>query len=616
MVWGYITTFWGDYGMWLGQVERFAQGQMPYRDFYFAAPPLSIWVVGSVAKIIGTDLPSAFIMMNVVFMTVMISYWLYVVRLLPSRLVPFVVLAGFVLAVAYATIESAPLALGMYKPAVPIGVLCLLFTLTLAISYTTFGGVGRAGLLGGLAALCILAKQDFWLPALAALIGVCWVRLAAGDTRGVGILLSAFALTVSGAAGLVAAGAGVDSLVGVATGYRVAAESLARALPSWRLITIETIAAVLLGIGLLGCLLLTRVRIKRMVPIAIGLLLSLVSLTTIYIHFEDGAGFNVATLRLLRDSVYWHLFPTLLPALVVGMVICSRNGRGPTQLRAALILLGIVCTAARVRRGFEHVEWYYFLLELPVYVLAVEFFFGKEARSAAIVAVLGLAVIGANVHFRFGVGPLSRDGERALTVTPRGSVRWDPWNAQEFKAVQELLEKLDPSGKRSVFQFGGHSGALNYFLRRPTRTSITEGFLYAAGDPDSALSELLNTEPPLFLIYDHLYDDNRVPQLRIDWRKWDKPTQRNRHSEYDAPYFNRLKVNCSPVTLLVSLSPKSVRRRHRWPELALRWRLGDSPGPPDTVQLDTQTWARITVYDCARTGETDRIVAEVNERGR
>jgi hypothetical protein len=431
----------------------------------------------------------------------------------------------------------------------------------------------------------------------------------------VGILLAAFALTVAGAASFVAAAAGMDSLVEVATGYRVASESLARALPSWRLITIETIAGVLLGVGLFGCLLLTRVRIKRIVPTAIGLALSLVFLTTIYIHFEDGAGLNVATLRLLRDSIYWHLFPTMLPALLVVLVIRSRNARGPKlQVQAALILLGIVCTAARVRRGFEHVEWYHFLLELPVYVLAVEFFFGSKARSAAILALLGLAVIGANVQYRFGVGPLSLDGPRALTVTPRGSVHWDPWNAQEFKAVHELLDELDPSGKRSVFQFGGHNGTLNYFLKRPTTTSITEGFLYAVGDPDSALSGLLKTDPPLFLIYDHMYDYNRVPQLRIDWKKWDKPTQRNRHSEYDARYFNRLKVDCLPFTLLVSVSPKNAGRRDRWPDLTMRWRLGGPSAPPDTMQVDTEARARITVYDCARTGESDGIVAELNGR--
>src|SRR5262249_6909738 len=161
----------------------------------------------------------------------------------------------------------------------------------------------------------------------------------------------------------------------------------------------------------------------------------------------------VATLWYLRDLVYRHLLPTLLPALVVVMVIC-RQQREPKRLRSALILLGIVCAAARVRRGFEHVEWYYFLLELPFYVLAVGCFFGSEARIAAILAVLGLAVIGANVHFRFGFGPLSRDGAHPLTRTPRGPVHWDSWNAGEFVAVEELLQRLDPSGTRSVFQFG------------------------------------------------------------------------------------------------------------------------------------------------------------------
>src|SRR5262249_45405257 len=162
---------------------------------------LSIWLVGSTFKLIGADLASTFAIMNVVFVAIMMSYWLYVARLLPGALVPTVVLAGFVLAVAYATIESAPLALGMYKPAGPIGFLCLMLALTAALSYVARGGLWRAGLLGGLAALSILAKQDFWLPALVLLIGVAWVRLHAdGDRRGVGVLLTVFVLIVGGAA--------------------------------------------------------------------------------------------------------------------------------------------------------------------------------------------------------------------------------------------------------------------------------------------------------------------------------------------------------------------------------------------------------------------------------
>jgi hypothetical protein len=612
LVRGHITTFWGDYALWLHEVERFAQGQVPYRDFYFAAPPLSIWLVGSAAKALGTDVSSAFNIMTVVFVTIMISYWLYVVQLLPSRLVPIAVLSGFVLAVAYATIESAPLALGMHKPAMPIGFLCLMVTLVFGISYSLHGGLWRASLVGGAAALCILAKQDFWAPALAAVIGVSWVRtVPPSDRRGVGLLLITFALTVTGGVGLVVTGAGVDSLPGVATGSGMATEILARALPSWRLVTVETIAAVLLSVGFVGCLLLTRVRVKRVVRTAAVLFLSLTVLTTIYVGFEDRAGFNVATFRELRDTVYWHLFPAMLPVLVLAMVALSRNEGRSKQLRGALILLGVVCIAARIRRGFEHVEWYHFLLELPVYILAVEFFLGRTARRATVLAVAGLAMIGANVHFRFGVGPLSVDGQREITVTPRGPVRWDPWNTQEFRAVQQLLKELDPSGQRSVFQFGSHNGTLNYFLKHPTTTSITEGFVYAT-HPDEELADLLRTDPPLFLVYDHMYDGNQVPSLRIEWSKWNKSMQRSRHAVYDAPYFNRLKADCSPVTLLVSRSQKRVTRR--WPELTVRWHVGEYPGRAGSVGVDGRPWPRITVYDCARRGDLERIVAEVNGR--
>lgn len=612
LVWGYTTTFWGDYGMWLHQMERYARGEVPYRDFYFAAPPLSIWLVGSLAKVVGTDLPSTFAITIAIFGAIMIAYWCYVVLLVPARLVPAVVLSGFFLAVAYATIESAPLALGMYKPAVPIGFLCLVIALVVAVPFTTGGGLWRAGVLGALAALCVLAKQDFWLPALVLVVGVCWVRLAtARDRRGVTTLLAAFAVTIAGAATVVAASAGLRALIVVATGYQ-AQYVLARALPSWRLLTIEIIAGLLLGIGLLGALWLTSLRIARITPAAIALALALVLVTALYVHFEDAAGWNLTTLRLLRNAVYWHLFPVLLPVLVVVLAVRGDAARRPARLRVALILLGMVCVAARVRRGFEHVDWYQLLLELPLYVLAIEFFFGREARSAAMLMVFGLGVVGANVYYRYGVGPLSYDGPRARTITPRGAARWDPWNAQEFESVQALLDTVDPSGRRSVFQFGGHNGTLNYFLERPSTTSIVEGFVYAVVDPNRALAELLQSDPPLLLVYDHMYDTLRTPQARIAWTQWDKTTEPDRRAEHDQPYFDRLKEGCSPITLWTSPAP--FGHRWRWPELTVQWRLGDARIQSDNPQPAPDSRPRFTVYDCAHTADLDRIVARVNSR--
>lgn len=50
LVWGYTGTCWGDYGMWLHQVERVAQGDALYRDVYVSTPPLAFRMLGGAAR--------------------------------------------------------------------------------------------------------------------------------------------------------------------------------------------------------------------------------------------------------------------------------------------------------------------------------------------------------------------------------------------------------------------------------------------------------------------------------------------------------------------------------------------------------------------------------------
>ncbi|MDZ4673278.1 MAG: hypothetical protein SGI84_02425, partial [Gemmatimonadota bacterium] len=54
-VWGYTGLWWGDIGRWSHEVERFAAGELPYRDFQWHYPPLGLWVEGFAARLVGTD---------------------------------------------------------------------------------------------------------------------------------------------------------------------------------------------------------------------------------------------------------------------------------------------------------------------------------------------------------------------------------------------------------------------------------------------------------------------------------------------------------------------------------------------------------------------------------
>ena len=54
--WRESTVWYGDYGRWLHEIDRFAHGEVLYRDFYWTFPPLGMWVFGSFARIFGAQL--------------------------------------------------------------------------------------------------------------------------------------------------------------------------------------------------------------------------------------------------------------------------------------------------------------------------------------------------------------------------------------------------------------------------------------------------------------------------------------------------------------------------------------------------------------------------------
>ena len=378
------------------------------------------------------------------------------------------------------------------------------------------------------------------------------------------MVLSGFLLGVGAGATILAAEAGAGALTRVATGFGHADVGIARALPSWKLVIIEIIAAALLGLGLLGSLLLTGFQVRRIRLILTVLLTAFVAPTAVYIVMDHGATLDIHTMQSLRDAVYRHLLPAMLPALTLLAAVVATGRKGQSSsLRQIIMLVGAICVAARVRRGFEHVEWFHFLLEIPLYATLIHFLLGEQSHRAIILILVMLALIGIHMYWKWGVGPLTLAGEYKATVTTRGTVHWHLHRIREYEAIRDILDRRDPSGKRPIFRFGAHNGGLNYLLGRPSPTSITQGFLYSVIEPETALAELLSANPPLFLIYDHIYDSALEPQLRVAWSRWDRPLQPERHVSYDMPYFDRLRAGCVELEVV------------------------------------TGTPARFTVYDCA-----------------
>jgi hypothetical protein len=59
--WGKTASLWGDTSRWLFEAYRVSLGQVPYRDFSWPYPPLSILLVGAVFKLFGATIAQMFV---------------------------------------------------------------------------------------------------------------------------------------------------------------------------------------------------------------------------------------------------------------------------------------------------------------------------------------------------------------------------------------------------------------------------------------------------------------------------------------------------------------------------------------------------------------------------
>src|SRR5688572_30127493 len=93
VTWGYVSLYWGDYGRWLYEVDRVAHGARIYRDVYWAFPPLGMWIIGGITRVIGSDLAQIWTVTSGVAFAIAVVYAYVVARLLPQGLA---VIAGAV----------------------------------------------------------------------------------------------------------------------------------------------------------------------------------------------------------------------------------------------------------------------------------------------------------------------------------------------------------------------------------------------------------------------------------------------------------------------------------------------------------------------------------------
>jgi hypothetical protein len=250
----------------------------------------------------------------------------------------------------------------------------------------------------------------------------------------------------------------------------------------------------------------------------------------------------------LRERLFLIPLPLFLPVALLAMSLTKRSTwRRDGEARGGLLLLMLsVCVAARLRRGFEHTEWFHVLLEVPTAILFASLAWqhwrdgGLKTQRALLATV---AVVGVLAYWHLGTGTLTRRGRGVVTKSARGDVWLGRNQSLDLGALRAVLDSIDPSGTRQLMSAGFTAG-FNYHLGRRSASPFTTGFSYSNGwDTDSVIDVVIARRPST-LIIDHPFYVDEVPVRHWSLRQWDRPMELNHHVRLDRPRFDRLLQLC------------------------------------------------------------------------
>ena len=559
-IWGYTGVFWGDIGRWSHEVERFALGELPYRDFQWHYPPFGLWLEGGAARLLGTDLAQLSTITTTLAALLVVTF-VYYSRDVLDRADAVVVAICVVLAFSYAQTVGAPLPMGLYSPAALVGALCIANTARLFLKGLATNSSRDAEWMALFAALAVLSKQDFWIPA-AFLVGASTWR-----SRRLGPAVVSATVTAVGVA-LIVWTAGAHMLLPLAGGFGHAKLAGGQGFPSWERLTVDMFALALVsGVFLLLATLVCGKRFLRpmvaagVVAMLMGGLHIVASMNTVLppadglsnptqnaLAYQLKAGTSLLrpAIGWLRERVSRTPIPVSLPPLLL-LFTALRWGKLPHPRRTTVALLLGLAIAFRARRAFEGTEWFEFLLTLPIVLASVELLLGlpdvqwRRLRTAtygtlAVLAVWAYAALGRGV----GTG---RHYPAATTL--RGTVHWKPTEVQDYQRLLATLDAIDPARARPLWAFG-FSGGFNYFLRRRNAFPFTQDFFFSAFNADSVLRQ---RPPGLFLLDHHVLEDGSFGVAGFNWRSWEQGRVAAPYAPYDRPRFDRLRAGCPAVAM-------------------------------------------------------------------
>ncbi len=568
-VWGHASSIWSEHGRWLYDLQRYAMGQVPYRDFDWSQPPMAIWVVGGLAGLAGTDLAQITAVTSAVAVLLFVTYLLVCSRTATGSALP-ATLTGLFFAAAYANRYGPPLPLGTGNPSGPVGMLCLLAAIAVAVRLLDQPGRRGAVVVGLCLGLAMLSRYDLWIASVGIASWSAWAVRREPERQQVRVALLA-SLVATLAVGTAAAllQSGPDALASLVP--RDLSETVANAYPSWERLTIEVAATAALGIAgvvaLWLCFALDDTRAWLMGGTLLVVFLSACAVhagmtTAMAREIAAGAGETptgplAETVRALVESRHsafrtglylldqrfqQHLFPSLLPPTLL-LVLLARWGRWPqTRGRDLTLLLLGVSVALRVKRGFAGPDWPNVLAEIPAYAIFLHLVAasaGREAQRSVSVALTILLAVGCYTYYNLGRGPMTRRPYPAFE-TPRGVVHWGVAEAATFATVEGELHRLDPGRTRPLLAFGP-AGGWNYFFARTNPTRYTNGFMTDAG-ADSA-GAAMDTLAVGTIIVDTRSGLRAAAPPRLNLAAWSMP-RTDSAVRFDRPAFDALLAGC------------------------------------------------------------------------
>ncbi len=117
-----------DTSMWLFQISRFAHGELPYRDFSWNYPPLTIFLLGWIAQIFGATFSVLQAAMDVISLVVVLLCWWLARHILPAS-TRFVTIAATVAVCATSLTKFNLFSFATYSPSLEIATAGLLMVM-------------------------------------------------------------------------------------------------------------------------------------------------------------------------------------------------------------------------------------------------------------------------------------------------------------------------------------------------------------------------------------------------------------------------------------------------------------------------------------------------------